>query len=70
MKYCNNSFSYHVLVNQTKAFCVEAYFAKISYKVVQASFQRKFQCCHAPSKSRIFDWIQKFREYGTVQNLN
>ena len=53
-----------------KAFCVEAYFAKNSYKVVQASFRRKFQCCHAPSKSRIFDWIQKFREYGTVQNLN
>jgi len=26
--------------------------------------------CHAPSKSRIFGWIQEFREYGTVQNLN
>ena len=22
------------------------------------------------SKSRIFNWVQKFREYGTVQNLN
>ena len=49
---------------------MEAYFAKNSYKVVQASFRRKFQCRHAPLKSRIFDWIQKFREYGTVQNLN
>ena len=41
-----------------------------SYKVVQASFRKKFQCCHAPSKIRISDGIQKFREYGTVQNLN
>ena len=53
-----------------KAFCVEAYFANNSYKVVQESFRRKFQCRHAPSKSRIFDWIQKFRECGTVENLN
>jgi len=37
---------------------------------MQASFQRKFQCRHAPSKNRYFDWIQKFREYGTIQNLN
>ena len=54
---------------KVKAFCVEAYFANNSYKVEQASFPRKCQCRHAPSKSRIFDWIQKFREYGTVQNL-
>ena len=53
-----------------KAFCVEAYFANKSYTVVQANFWRQFQCHHAPSKSRIFDWVQKFREYGTVQNLN
>jgi len=53
-----------------KAFCVEAYYANNSYKVVQASYRRKFQCRHAPSKSRTFDWIQKFREYGSVQNLN
>jgi len=53
-----------------KTFCVEAYFANNSYKIVQASFWRKFQCRHAPTKSRIFGWIQKFKEYGTVQNLN
>ena len=52
-----------------KAFCVEAYFANNSYKLVQASFRRKFQCRHAPSESRIFDWIQKFRQYETMQNL-
>jgi len=52
-----------------KAFYVEAYFANNPYKVVQASFRRKFQWRHAPWKSRIFDWMQKFREYGTVRNL-
>ena len=53
-----------------KAFCVEAYFTNKSYTVVQANFWRQFWCHHAQSKSRIFDWVQKFREYGTVQNLN
>ena len=51
-----------------KAFCMEAYFVNNSCKVIQASFRRKLQCRHAPSKSRIFDHIQKFREYGTVKN--
>ena len=37
---------------------------------MEATFQKKFQCCHAPSKSRFFDWIQKFSEYGTARNLN
>jgi len=27
-----------------KAFCVETYFANTSYKVMQASFLRMFQC--------------------------
>jgi len=53
-----------------KAFCLEAYFANSSYKVGQAKFRRKFQCRYAPSNSRIFDWIHRFREYGTVENLN
>jgi len=48
----------------------EAYLVNNSYKVVQAGFWRKFQCPQAPSKSRIFNRIQKFRVYGTVQNLN
>jgi len=50
-----------------KAFCVEAYFANNSYKVVQVF--GKLQYHHTPSKSRIFDWMQKFRECGTVQIL-
>jgi len=53
-----------------KAFCLEAYFANNSYKVMQASFRRKFQGPHAPSKRKIFYCIQKFRECGTEQNLN
>ena len=53
-----------------KTFCLEAYFANKSYTVVQANFRRHFRCHQAPSKSSIFDWVQKFREHGTVQNLN
>ena len=53
-----------------KTFCLEAYFDNKSYTVVQANFRRHFRCHQAPSKSGIFDWVQKFREHGTVQNLN
>jgi len=53
-----------------KTFCVEAYFTNKSYTIVQANFRRKFQCRHALSKSRIFDCVHKFREFGTLQNLN
>ena len=49
-----------------KTFCLEAYFDNKSYTVVQANFR----CRQALSKSSIFDWVQKFREHGTVQNLN
>ena len=37
---------------------------------VHANFPRHFRCHQVPSKSRIFDWTQKFREHGTVQNYN
>ena len=53
-----------------KTFCVEAYFANKSYMVVQANFRSEFRRRNAPSKSRIFDWVKKFREHGTVQNFN
>ena len=53
-----------------KTFCVEAYFANKSYTVVKANFRRELRCRNALSKSRIFDWVKKFREHGTVQNFN
>ena len=49
---------------------MEAYFANKSYTVVQANFRREFLCRNAPSKSRNFEWVKKFREHGTLQNLN
>ena len=55
---------------QEKTFCVKAYFANKSYTKVHANFPRHFRCHQVPSKSRIFDWTQKFREHGTVQNCN
>ena len=56
--------------SKEKTFCVEAHIANKSYKVVQANFRRHFRCRKAPSNSRIGAWTQKFREHGTVQNLN
>ena len=53
-----------------KTFCVETCFANKSYTVMQANFRREFQCRNAPSKSRIFEWVKKFIEHSTVQNLN
>jgi len=41
---------------------MEAYFVNNSHIVVQTSSRTKFQCRHALPKSRIFDWIQKFRK--------
>ena len=52
-----------------KTFCVEAYFANKSHTVMQTNFRREFRCRNAPSKSRIFDRVKKFREHGTVQNF-
>jgi len=69
MKYCNNSLSHHMYWStKEKAFCVEAYFANNSYKVVQASFQRKVQCHHVPSKSNIFDRIQKYKAWDCAKS--
>ena len=69
MKYCNNTFSHYVLFNQREGFCLEAYFANSSYKVVRASFRRKLQCRHAPSKSRILTGFRSLESVG-LQNLN
>ena len=65
MKKCDHSIHQHVLVYQGKT-----YFANKSYTAVQANFRREFRCRNAPSKSRIFDWVKKFREHGSVQNFN
>ena len=37
---------------------------------IHTSSASKFQRRDAPSKSRTFNWIRKFSEYGTMQNLN
>ena len=55
---------------QEKTFCVETYFETKSFCAVQRSFRRKFQCRHYPDKRLIHRWTQKFREHGTVLNLN
>ena len=55
---------------QEKKICVETYFETKSFCVVQRRFRRKFQCPHFPDKCLIHRWAKKFREHGTVLNLN
>ena len=55
---------------QEKTFCVETYFETKSFCVVQRRFRRKFKCPHYPDKRLIHRWAKKFREHGTVLNLN
>ena len=58
------------LVNSRKTFCAETYFEIKSLCAVQRCFRRKFQCRHYPDKRLIHWWAQKFREHGTVLDLN
>ena len=55
---------------EEKTFCVETYFETKSFCAIQRRFRRKFQCRHYPGKRLIHRWAQKFREHGTVLNLN
>ena len=53
-----------------KAFCVRLYFSSNSYKFISNAFKNEFSTKNSPSKSRIHGWVNKFREYGSVENLN
>ena len=70
MKDWNYSLPQHVLANQGKDILHGGLFCQQIIHCSASKFSETVLCHHAPSKSRIFDWVQKFREYGTVQNLN
>ena len=54
--------------NSEKSFTVEAYLKSGSFSVAQKSFKNKYKTKrYPPSKSRIFNWTQKFRATGSVQ---
>ena len=67
VQYCKNNLPQHVMVNQGKTFCVEAYFCNCSAN--QFSEKVSMSPC-AIKKAGFFDWVKKYREFGTVQNLN
>ena len=57
-------------IQEKTFFFVETYFETKSFCAVQRGFRRKFQCRHYPDKRFIYRSTQKFREHGTVLNLN
>ena len=53
-----------------KTYEVEKYFNYRSFLKVQRDFKTHFRCRKAPEKKTIYLWVKKFREHGTVCNLN
>ena len=53
-----------------RIYCVKFYYKTGSFKKTQDSFMRQFECKKAPSKSRIQNWVDHFKKYGTMENLN
>ena len=41
-----------------------------SYEAVKMQFRTSFLTEVSPDKSMIYRWVERFRKYGTVQNLN
>ena len=67
----NNSYPQNDSVNPGKDILHQSLFCQqIIHKSARKLSPRHFRCHQVPSKSRIFDWTQKFREHGTVQNCN
>ena len=55
---------------QQRIYYVKHYCKTGSFKKVWDTFVHQFECGKAPSKSRIQDWVDHFKNYGTVENLN
>ena len=57
---------------QQKVFCVEKFVRTQSYRQTRTLFSSHFNCklANTPSKPAIAKWIKKFREHGTINNLN
>ena len=71
MKNWDHIIHQHVLVCQVKdILCGSLFCQQIIHGRASKFSEREFRCRNAPSKSRIFDWVKKFREHVTVQNFN
>ena len=53
-----------------KTFIIEAYFRLKSVRLAQLEFRKKFGCTDFPAKAVIYKWRNKFRVFGSVNNLN
>ena len=50
-----------------KAFSVETYLTTRSFNETAILFRHRIQCRKTPRKSRIYNWVKKFRSDGTVK---
>ena len=50
-----------------KAFSVETYLTTRSFNETAVLFRHRIQCRKTPSKSRVYNWVKKFRSDGTVK---
>ena len=55
---------------EQKTFIIEAYFRLDSIRSAQTQFKKHFQCRVHPTHRLIYCWVNKFRDHGTVNNLN
>ena len=70
MKDWNNSLPQNALVNQGKDILPRGLFYKQIVHDSAGRFSETFSVSSSSIKNSIFVWVQKFREHGTVQNLN
>ena len=54
---------------EQKIWTVETYIKTNKIKQLQRDFMLKFQSEKPPPDRQIYDWVRKFRTYGTVENL-
>ena len=53
-----------------RTWCVKAYIKCNKIGQIRADFLQEFQTTKAPDHKRIYAWVKKFDEHGTVENLN
>ena len=51
-----------------KAFVVELFFTTKSINEIRRQFSAKFKTSKSPNKIRIYQWVWRFREHGSVVN--
>ena len=55
---------------EEKTFIVEAYFSSKSISAAQLQLRKRFDCRDFPGSTIIYKWVNKFRNHGTINNIN